>query len=488
VDSPTLPASGPVLLAAVGEGAGVNPFLDIGAAGEEKEKRRRAEAIGVYCLRIWGGQDFRPGLNIQRERMVMGNLVGRFRILKPGLSAGATTAALALAMVFVLTVVTTGAAHAQSFQLLHTFTGPDGAQPNAGLTLRGSTLYGTTRTGHSGSNWGGAYLLRPAESGWVFQNLYIFDGTILDRVVVGPNGSLYGTSPNNIAGHPYGYVYDLRPPLNVCTTVLCSFWTGTVLYAFSGGSDGATPLYGDLIFDQSGNMYGTTSVGGTGNGVVYEMMGSGNNWTEQPLYAFAGSPDGANPYHGVIFDSTGNLYGTTAEGGATGNGAVFELSPNGSGGWTEQVLYSFQGGSDGNYPVAGVIFDQSGNLYGATASGGTGSGGTVFELSPSGSGWTHTVLYNFAGTAQCGPWGTLTLQGGNLYGTTVCEGANNEGNIFELTSSGSGWTYNSLYDFTGGNDGSKPYGNVIFNAAGDMFGTAAFGGSSGAGVVWEITP
>jgi len=135
-----------------------------------------------------------------------------------------------------------------------------------------------------------------------------------------------------------------------------------------------------------------------------------------------------------------------------------------------------------------VIFDQSGNLYGATASGGTGSGGTVFELSPSGSGWTHTVLYNFAGTAQCGPWGTLTLQGGNLYGTTVCEGANNEGNIFELTSSGSGWTYNSLYDFTGGNDGSKPYGNVIFNAAGDMFGTAAFGGSSGAGVVWEITP
>jgi uncharacterized repeat protein (TIGR03803 family) len=386
-----------------------------------------------------------------------------------------------------LTVITTGAAHAQNFQLLHTFQGPDGAQPYAGLSMRGATLYGTTRTGHSGSNWGGAYLLRPNGSGWVFQNIHIFDGTILDRVVFGPSGVLYGTSPNNIAGHPYGYVYNLEPPVNVCTTALCSFWSSTVLYAFSGGSDGATPLYGDLTFDQTGNMYGTTSAGGSGNGVVYEMMGSGSNWTEQPLYAFSGSLDGGTPYSGVIFDSAGNLYGTTTAGGASGNGTVYELSPSGSG-WTEQVLYSFQGGSDGSYPAAGLIFDQSGNLYGATASGGTGSGGTVFELSPSGSNWTHTVLYNFTGSTQCGPWGTLTLQAGSLYGTTVCDGANNNGNVFELTPSGSSWTYRSLYDFTGGNDGSRPYCNVTLDAAGDIFGTATIAGEYDAGTVWEITP
>src|SRR5271167_2516154 len=167
------------------------------------------------------------------------------------LSLGATTAALAI--VFVLAVVTTGPAYAQNFQLLHTFVGPDGAQPNAGLTMRGTTLYGTTRFGHSGSNWGGVFLLRPAGSGWLIQTLYVFDGTIQSRVVFGPGGLLYGTSPNNIAGHPYGYVFTLSPPINICTTALCSLWSEDLLYAFSGGSDGGTPRYGDLIFDQAGN-------------------------------------------------------------------------------------------------------------------------------------------------------------------------------------------------------------------------------------------
>ena len=407
----------------------------------------------------------------------------QFRSLTPRLSVGATTAALAI--VFVLTVVTNDAAHAQSFQLVHTFSGPDGAQPVAGLTDRGGKLYGTVRTGHSGSNWGGAYQLRRAGSGWIFETLYIFDGTLLGGVVFGPDGSLYGTSPNNIAGHPYGYIYNLRPGVNACTTALCS-WNEALLYAFSGGSDGATPLYGDLTFDQAGNIYGTTSLGGSGDGVVFEMMRSGSGWTEQPLYAFSGN-DGANPYNGVIFDKAGNLYGTTTQGGASGNGTVFELSPSGTG-WTEKVLYSFQGGSDGSYPEAGLIFDQSGNLYGATASGGTGGGGTAFELSPSGGSWTHSVLYNFTGSAQCGPLGTLVMQAGNLYGTTLCDGANNFGNVFELTPSGHGWTYSSLWDFTGGNDGKLPYCSVMFDAAGNLYGTASSGGSHNAGVIWEITP
>ena len=398
---------------------------------------------------------------------------------------GVTAAALAIA--FLLVSVSTSTAHAQTYQVIHTFSGPDGAIPVAGLNIdRGGKLYGTVRTGHSGSNWGGAFQLRRGGTGWLFNTLQIFDGTISSRVIFGPNGTLYGTSPNNIAGHPYGYIYNLAPPVNACTSALCP-WNFSLLYPFSGGIEGATPLYGDITFDQSGNMYGTTILGGSGVGVVYEMTLSGGQWTEQPIYTFAGSPDGATPYAGVIFDTAGNLYGTTTAGGASGNGTVFELSPSG-GGWTEQVIYNFQGGADGGDPVGGLIFDASGNLYGATASGGTGSGGTVFELSPNGSSWTHNVLYNFNGTAACGPWGLLTLQSGNLYGTTKCDGANSDGNVWQLTSSGSNWTYSSLYDFTGADDGKEPYGNVIFDPSGNVYGTASLGGQHQVGVVWEITP
>ena len=419
----------------------------------------------------------------------MGNL-RQFRSLTPGLNLGATTAALALAIVFALTIVTTDAAHAQSFQVIYTFTGgPDGAQPYAGLTMdRGGNLYGTTSAGNEGSNWGNVYQMRHRGAGWTFAQLHLFDGTLSSRVAIGPDGSLYGASPNNIAGYAYGYIFNLRHPVSaICSSIQCP-WNVSVIYGFSGGADGASPRYGDLTFDQVGNFYGTTSVGGSGNGVVYEMMPSGGGWSEQPLYAFAGSPDGANPFGGLVFDKAGNLYGMTTQGGSTGNGTVFELSPSG-GGWAEKVLYNFQGGSDGSFPTAGLIFDQSGNLYGTTSNGGTGGGGTVFELTPSGGSWTYNLLYSFTGGTKCGPWGTLTLDGaGNLYGTTVCDGANNDGNVFELTQSGGSWTYGSLYDFTGGTDGRRPYGNVTFDTAGNIYGTASRGGTHDAGVVWEITP
>ncbi len=411
-----------------------------------------------------------------------------FRRLSPGSSMGKTTAALALAILFALTIVTTDAAQAQTFQVIHSFSGPDGAQPTAGLTIdRGGKLYGTVKTGHSGSNWGGAFLLRRAGTGWIFATLYIFDGTLTDRVVIGPDGSLYGTSPNNLVNLPYGYVYNLRPRLNICEVVFCP-WNYTTVWGFTGGADGGTPRYGDLIFDTSGNMYGTASVGGTGNnGVVYELTHSGGSWSQQTLHAFTSNPDGATPFSGVVFDNAGNLYGTTTTGGASGNGAVFELSPSGSG-WTEQVIYSFQGGSDGSFPTAGLIVDQAGNVYGSTASGGTGGGGTIFELSPSGGGWSHTVLYNFTGAARCGPWATLALNGGNLYGTTLCDGANGDGNVFELASSGGGWSYSSLHDFTGGDDGKNPYSNVVFDGSGNLYGTASVAGAHLVGTVWEITP
>jgi uncharacterized repeat protein (TIGR03803 family) len=413
----------------------------------------------------------------------------QLRSLTLGGKLGAATGALALTIVFMLTIVTTGVAHAQSFQLLYTFSGgTDGGQPYAGVTLNiEGNVFGTTHTGNQGTNWGQVYMLHHAGSGYTFADLALFDGALESPAVFGPNGTIYSTAPNNLTLYHHGYVLNVSPPPNiVCATISC-LWKATPLYGFSGGADGNMPNYGALIFDRAGNMYGTTSEGGSGNGVVYEMMGSGLDWTEQAIYAFAGSPDGATPFSGVIFDTSGNLYGTTTAGGASGNGAVYELSPSGSG-WTERVLYSFTGGSDGSYPTAGLILDQAGNLYGSTNVGGTGEGGTVFELSPSGGGWIYNLLHSFTGATNCGPWGPLTLNGGNLYGTTVCDGTNSSGNVWELSPSGNSWTYSSLYDFTGGNDGKFPYCNVTFDASGNIYGTTLRGGADGQGVVWKITP
>jgi len=410
--------------------------------------------------------------------------VGRFR------SSRVSAATAALAIVFGLTVVAPNAAQAQNYHLLYTFTGGlDGAQPYAGVTIdRFGNLYGTTHSGNQGTNWGNVYELQSRGGGWVFRALGLFDGALESGVVFGPDGILYGTSPNNISQYIHGYVYDIRPPVNsFCHAVICS-WDSTVLYGFSGGTDGWAPRFGSLVFDHAGNMYNTTSLGGAnGDGVVFEMSRSGSGWTEQPIYSFSG-PDGAKPYSGLVFDSVGNLYGTTTQGGQFGNGAVFELSPSGNS-WTEQVLYSFQGPSDGSAPTGALIFDQAGNLYGTANNGGTGGGGTVFELSHSGGSWSFNLLHSFTGGPNCGPWGALNFDAqGNLVGTTVCDGANNDGNVFRLTNSGGTWSYSSIYDFTGGTDGRFPYCNVVFDSAGDMFGTAYGGGTYHQGTIWEITP
>ncbi len=188
-------------------------------------------------------------------------------------------------------------------------------------------------------------------------------------------------------------------------------------------ADGWIPSAG-LIFDAAGNLYGTTGLGGTdGVGTVFELTRAGGGWTEQVLYNFG--TDGAYPGGGLTFDSAGNLYGTTGEGGIHILGTVFELTPTVGGGWTETVLHNFGSGTDGAYPGAGVTFDAAGNLYGTTQYGGTynscsGGCGTVFELTPTaGGGWTEQVLLNFNGTGGANPYAGLIFDGaGNLYGTT----------------------------------------------------------------------
>jgi uncharacterized repeat protein (TIGR03803 family) len=252
--------------------------------------------------------------------------------------------------------------------------------------------------------------------------------------------------------------------------------------------DGAGPE-GDLIFDESGNIYGTAINGGNLNsGVVYELTRAGGGWTGTVLYAPGSN---ANPYGGVVFDNVGNLYGATYQGGFGGAGTVYQLSPSGSG-WTGRTLVQFYG-ADGATPIGGLIIDPSGNLYGTTSSGGD-RYGTVFELTPADGGWTFNTLYRFLlGAANGGPQAKLVMDAaGNLYGTTYADGAYGYGSVFKLTPGSAGWTQTVLHDFTGAADGAFPVSNLVFDASGNLYGTTWFGGSptcsQGCGVVFEIVP
>src|ERR1019366_9536867 len=217
---------------------------------------------------------------------------------------------------------------------------------------------------------------------------------------------------------------------------------------------------------------------------------------EQVLHSFGNGTDGANPQAGLIVDAAGNLYGTTVGGGTYGYGTVFELTPNGSGGWTEKVLYSFCSQAycpDGSEPYAGLIFDAVGNLYGTTLDGGTNwFGGTVFELTPAGGGsWTETVLHSFNknGTDGANPYAGLIFDAvGNLYGTTEEGGTYGYGTVFELTPAAGGvWTEKVLHNFNNnGTDGGTPYAGLIFDAARNLYGTTAGGGTYYSGTVFRV--
>ncbi len=399
----------------------------------------------------------------------------------------ATIAALAVAVLMILAATQV---QAQTFTVLHSFTGgADGDLPSAGVTLdRAGNLYGTTEYGGTGSA-GAVYKLAHLGSGWVVYPVYEFPGAPwqdgaypLAGVVFGPDGSLYGT--NSAAGqYGSGTVFNLRPPLSTCRSSFCP-WTATVLYSFTGHADGSSPGYGDLAFDPAGNIYGTTTAGGLQScgggscGVVFRLAHSNGGWTESPIYSFTGGNDGYEPYSGVIFDNAGNLYGTAFEGGANSTGTVYELTLSGAG-WRETTLSSFSG--EPGYPFGGVVLDQQGNLYGTTI-----VGGTAFELQPGDGSWTYNLLHTFTGYA--GPAGSLTRDAaGNLYGTSEADGLYQEGTVFKLTPSNGGWIYTDLHDFTGGSDGAFPSGSVAIDSQGNLYGTTDIGGISG-GVVWEITP
>lgn len=411
--------------------------------------------------------------------------------------------AFAAAGMVVFWLAFAGAVQAQTLNDLHYFSGPDGATPEAGLTIDAAgNLYGTTSAG--GAGYGTVFKMSLKNGHWVINQLYSFaggnDGDDPEaRVVFGPDGALYGTTSEG-GGADAGTVFVLRPPLSSCKSALCP-WNETVIYRFTGGLDGGDPEYGDLTFDKDGNIYGTASEGGAYDyGVVYKLTRSGNNWTQSVLYNFANNPDGATPLSGVIFDKAGNLYGTTQYGGGRagcgtfGCGVVFQLTPSDSG-WTETIIHAFKADqTEGNFPVGGLYIDSSGNLYGTTCYGGTTFGGTVFEMSPAGGGsWTFTLLNNglplYDGFIVAGPLGNLNMDSaGNLYGTTYGGGIYDGGTVFKLTPSSGQWTYTSLHDFEDQQDGYYPYGTVVFDKAGNMYGTTEGAGGGVPGVVFQIVP
>jgi uncharacterized repeat protein (TIGR03803 family) len=268
-----------------------------------------------------------------------------------------------------------------------------------------------------------------------------------------------------------------------------------VLYSFTGAADGLLPWLVDPVFDHDGNLYGTTEAGGQvpAGGVVFKLTPSVGEWTETVIHNFTGTD---HPYSGVIFDGAGNLYGTTTNGGLDAYGNVFQLAPSGSG-WMATDIYDFQGGADGAVPYGALTVDRSGNLFGTTTTNRFfNGGGTVFELSQSGTGWTFALVYGLSGSGSGGPAGNLVMDGaGNLYGTTYADGTHQFGSVFKLTPDIGGWTYTSLHDFTGGDDGGLPFGGPTMDENGNLYGTTIIGGmqggncpSYGCGVVWEITP
>ena len=395
-----------------------------------------------------------------------------------------------------LVLLTATFAWAGGYKVVHSFNDGKSMYPSSGLTVdNAGNAYGTTAGGGFHQGIGGTvYQISPTTG---FHLIYAFSGPDglqpQGNLAIDAAGNLYGTTiygGSNTTGcnnQGCGTVFKLSPPTNG------GAWTATVLFSFTGGTDGGNPQAG-VTLDSSENLFGTTKNGGDlGAGTVFELSESGNNqWTETVIYSMS---DGAFPLGGVIFDEQGNLYGTTSLFGG-GAGTVFELSPPQSGeSWTYNRLYSFgaRGGNDGLSPAAGVVIDSSGNLYGTTTVGGDFGQGTVFQLSLSQGQWNESILHNFAGGTGDGanPQAALVLDtAGNLYGTTFAGGGQGCsigcGTVFQLLPTERGQWVERHFSFPGSNQlGAQPASALLLSGT-RVYGTTTRGGSEASGVIFQI--
>jgi uncharacterized repeat protein (TIGR03803 family) len=402
--------------------------------------------------------------------------------------------------------------------VLYKFPATDGENPYASLVFDpAGNLYGTTN--HGGTNYvGSIFEMSPQANSWKENLIYSFGpgstssyfGVNPSSLVIDSKGNLYGTAQfGGISQH--GSVFELSPQPG-------GGWNEADLFTFRGT---VTQPMGSVLFDNAGNMYGVTfEGGGHGFGSVFQLtQDSSGIWQMTVIHDFTGYPsDGAHPAAGLTIDSSGNLYGTTQRGGGgnctdssktDGCGTVFELSYVAGSGWQETILYSFLGAHsrDGAAPMANLILDGSGNLYGTTYNGSFPDFlcggmnffpgcGTVFELSPSNGGWNETILYEFGHADGSEPSGGLVLDAaGNLYGMTTYFGAYGSGTLFKLSAAvGGGWTKSVLHNFgASGNDGLFPAGSLILDSSGNLYGVTYGGGIPadvpyGQGTVFEVTP
>jgi uncharacterized repeat protein (TIGR03803 family) len=375
-----------------------------------------------------------------------------------------------------------------------------GSDLYAGLVLDAAgNLYGTAESGGAHGS-GVVFRLSPQAGGaWSETVLYSFLGGVEDGKT--PHASLIWDGQSHLYGTTISGGIGLQSCSGGCgvvfqlTQTTGGHFTETAIYRFTGGADGGVPFAG-LTLDGAGNLYGTTTGGGTaGLGVVFKLSYSpADGWTESVLHSFTGNGDGASPFSAPVFDAHGNLFGVTYSGGTYNLGTVYRLSPQAGGPWTEHVLYSFRGGLDGSNPSASLVTDQAGNVYGTTVLGGEANVGTAFELVRNG-GWTKTLMHSFLGLeAQDGanPNGMIFDARGNLWGTTVAGGLFNPGTIFELSPQGGGvWKETVAYSFTGGTDGAYPSAGLTMDSFGNLYGTTLWGGPAGTtvgGVAFEFVP
>lgn len=394
---------------------------------------------------------------------------------------------------------------------IYEFSKKTGTDP-LGSLIEGANgvLYGTTSKKAAG--YGSVYSLSPPVQGgsWTAQPLYKFlggtDGATPEGALVSDaSGVLYGTTSTGGAAKKWGTVFKLVPPGKGSKT-----WTETILYSFTGKSDGGTPRAG-LSLGSDGTLYGTASVGGSqdgadGLGTVFSLAPPAKGqtaWIQTVLHTFQG-PDGANPLAALTTDATGALYGTASVGGAypppcagTGCGVVFQMVPPAKGktNWTENVLYSFGGDADGLFPRSNVTFDQSGNIYG-TVEFTNGYYGSVYELSPPSDGgtiWNKSTLYTVPQSQNSiFAAGVVFGKNGALYGVAAGGGTHDWGYVFQLTPPGGGqtsWTETDVYDF--GVNGDEPYvptTSLLLSTTGAFVGTSGLEGASRNGVAYQITP
>ncbi len=386
---------------------------------------------------------------------------------------------------------------AATLTTLASFAGTDGVEPVAGLVLDAAgDLFGTTQAG--GANAAGTVfeIVRTA-SGYagtptVLHSFGSFAGDGLQPVaglVLDAAGDLFGTTQ-------YGGANDAGTVFEIAKTASGYAGTPTILYSFQR-ADGLTPAAG-LVLDAAGDLFGTTQAGGSGGGTVFEIAKTASGYAGTPtiLYSFQRA-DGLQPVAGLVLDAAGDLFGTTSAGGANDQGTVFEIAKTASGyAGTPTVLHSFGSfAGDGSTPVAGLVLDAAGDLFGTTQAGGANNEGTVFEIVKTASGYagTPTILHSFGSFAGDGvaPVAGLVLDAaGDLFGTTQAGGANTSvgGTVFEIAKTASGYagTPTILYSFQLAN-GVVPVAGLIADAAGDLFGTTQAGGATNKGTVFELS-